>query len=396
MRPHIAEKLEKSDIKDVKISVVFKNLGQGLYTLFEPIIFFNILDHRFELVLLYYGLQSFYYATFAHVGARIMGKIGIKKNLIWGTIFLILYCLTILSVSNLGLSLASSPVLTIFAFIILATIATTYQSFYWPAFHTDLSLFMRRRESGKNIGTFYLIGQLTSVVAPIAGAIILIKLSLTHLITLEVLLLLISAIPLLTGPDERPHSSLTFKGFLKFLFSTKRIKYYLPFYAEGINAYIASVFWGLFVYTVLENILDLGLIASGVSLFTGIFVFTLGYLIDKKKHLKTKILRIGVTTSSIGWIIKGLPTSGLFFFVADNIQKFGDMVARIPFEKAMYNRFKSIKSLADEYVVLREMAYHIGGGLIMIILAIIVWQFNYLYSAFIVAAISSLVYLFMR
>ncbi|MBU0976320.1 MAG: MFS transporter [Patescibacteria group bacterium] len=396
MRPHIAEKLGKSDIKDVKLSVIFKNLGQGLYNIFEPIIFYNILDHRFELVLLYYGIQSFYYAALAHIGARVMGKIGIKKNLIWGTLFLIFYCLTILYFSNLDITLATNPGLTILAFCTLATIASAYQSLYWPAFHTDLSLFMRRKESGKNIGTFYLIGQMTSVIGPILGALILLNLSLTHLITLEVLLLLISTLPLIRGPDEHPHSSLSFGGFVKFLFSKKRFKYYLPFYAEGINGYIAGVFWGLFVYTILQNILDLGLIASGVSLFTGLFVFGLGYFIDKRKHLKDKILRIGVTTSSIGWIIKGLPTSGLFFFVADNIQKFGDIVARIPFEKVMYNRFKSIKSLADEYVVIREMAYHIGGGIIMIILAVIIWQFNLMYSAFIVAAISSLVYLLMR
>lgn len=396
MKPHVAGKLQKSDIKDIKVSVIFKNFGQALYALFEPIIFFNILDQRFELVLLYYGIQSLIYAITVHLGAKLMSKIGIKKNLVFGTVFLIIYYLLVLNFSNLGISLSSDTALVILSFSILAITCSIYQSLYWPAFHTDLSLFMRRRESGKNIGTFYLIGQFTSIVGPIAGALILSNLSLKVLIILQVMALIISIIPLLFGPDEKPKVSLTFKGFLSELLKKREFKFYLPFHAEGINGYIGAVFWGLFVYTILGSIMDLGMIASGVSLFTGVFVYILGYTIDKKKHLKDKILRIGVTTSSLGWIIKSFPTSGVFFFIADNIQKFGDSVARIPYEKTMYNRFKNTKSLADEYVVLREMAYHIGGGLMMILLAFVIWQFNLVQSAFIVAAISTLVYLFMK
>jgi hypothetical protein len=122
----------------------------------------------------------------------------------------------------------------------------------------------------------------------------------------------------------------------------------------------------------------------------------LGKAIDKKKGVEKTALRLGVATTAVGWIVKGLPTSSLMFFFTDNMQKIGHVVTRIPYEKKIYSRFRNTKSLADEYVITREMAYNIGGGLIMIVLGILISQFNLVYIVFIVAALSSLVYLSVR
>lgn len=396
MKIHIAQKLQKSNVNDVKLSVLFKNFGQSLFGTFEPIIFYHILDQRLELVLLYYGLQSFLYAAVVHDGAKIMSRIGIKKNMIYATMALVAYNIFMVIFTGFNLTLDSNTPETIVGFIILALICAIYQMLYWPGFHTDLSLYMKKEDSAKDISSFYFIGQATSIIAPLVGGIILVKIGTPILMSFVAFFTLLSIFPLLKGPDEKPTVSLSFKEFLKEVLNRKQLKYYLPFYAEGINGYIGGVFWALFVYTILQSIVDLGLLASGVALFTGIFVLTLGHLVDKHKKIGEKALKVGVTTTSLGWLLKGLPSSGFSFFIADNIQRFGSSIISIPYQKTMYKRFKTIKSFADEYVVIREMAYHIGGGIIMLLLGLIISQFNLFYAAFIVAALSSTVFLTMR
>lgn len=396
MKIHIARKLAKSNVNSIKLSVLFKDFGQSLFGTFEPIIFYNILNQRLELVLLYYGLQSFLYALVVHDGAKIMSKIGIKKNMMYATIALIAYNIFMVVFTGCKLTLSLDAFETIVGFIILGIICAIYQMLYWPGFHTDLSLYMKKEDSAKHISNFYFIGQATSIFAPLLGGLILVKLGAPLLMILVTLFTLLSIFPLRSGADEKPTVSLTFKEFLKEISSRKKVKDYLPFYAEGINGYIGGVFWGLFVYTILNNIMDLGFLASGVALFTGIFVLILGSFIDKHKKISERALKVGVTTTSLGWLLKGLPSSGISFFIADNIQKFGSSIISIPYQKVMYKRFKSIKSFADEYVVIREMAYHMGGGIIMLFLALIISQTNLMYSAFIVAAISSVVFLSMR
>lgn len=325
-----------------------------------------------------------------------MSKIGVKKNMIFATIALAAYNIFMLIFAGCKLTLAANRVETILGFIILGITCVIYQLLYWPGFHTDLSLYMKSKSSAKELSIIYFIGQITSIFAPLLGGIMLIKAGTSILMMVVTLFTLSSIIPLLNGLTEKPTISLSFKEFLKEISSRKRLKYYLPFYAEGIRGYIGGVFWGLFIYTILHSIMDLGLITSGVALFTGIFALFLGRLIDKHKKVKDRALKIGTVTSSVGWILKGLPINGFSFFLADNIQKFGDSVVNIPYAKTMYKRFKNIKSFTDEYVVIREMCYHIGGGVVMIFLGLIIAKFNFQYVAFIVAALSSTVLLLMR
>jgi len=396
MKRHIAKKLKKSKVNDIKLSILFKDFGQLLFTVYEPIIFYQFLGKRIEFVMIYYGLQSIMYALLARDGAKVMAKIGIKKNMIFATFILIAYNLILLMFADRDLSILTSPGETTIWFAILAILCSIYQALYWPAFHTDLSLYMENKNSGKDIGAFYFIDLVSSIIAPVLGGIVLLKAGTSILIYISVFFIFISIFPLFKGPDSKPKVSFTFKEFLGQIFHKQNIKSYLPFFAEGTNAYISSIFWPLFVFSIISSVLDLGLLVSGVSLFTAITVLILGHLLDKNDDAKDKVLKLGVTTSSLGWLIKGLQTSPITFFIADNIQQFGDSVVSIPFEKTMYKRFKDIKSLADEYVVIREMIYHFSGAFIMFLLAFLIWRFNIIYSAFIIASISYLFYLLMK
>ncbi len=393
MKYYIYNKLQKSRLFDIKLSVTLKNLGQSFYGVFEPIIFYKILGERVEYVLLYYGLQSLLYALLVNQGAKIMSRIGIKKSLIIGTLLLMLYNIFLIYFLGCGINLDNYKNILILGFFITALNCSLYQTFYWPAFHTDLSLFLKEGSSGKNLGVLFFIGQCASIVGPVIGGIILQNSNLNILFFLQIIFLTLSVVPLFFGPDEKPETSYKFKDYIKELFNIKKIKNYLPFFAEGIKGYINSTFWGLFIYTVLESVIDVGLLTAGVSFFTALFVVLLGKIIDKRRFLKNKLLGIGVFIASFGWIIKGVSINNIFYFIADNVQKFGDSIVQIPYQKTMYKRFKNVRSLADEYVTIREMAYHIGGGVIIILLALIIYSTNLSYSAFIVAAFSYVIML---
>lgn len=79
MKIHVAQKLQRDRIKGIKISILLKNFGQSLLGIFEPVIFYNILDQRFELVLYYYGIKSFLYAMLYTTGQKLCQRLELKK-----------------------------------------------------------------------------------------------------------------------------------------------------------------------------------------------------------------------------------------------------------------------------------------------------------------------------
>ncbi len=390
------EKLKTGGVKDIQLSVIFKNLGQSLYATFEPIIFFLMLNKRIELVLLYYGIQSLLFATTVSFGTHVMTKLGVKKNMIIGTVLMIIYRIILIIASNEDINLSDHPTQTLVTFTVLGTILAAYQTLYWPGFHTNLSLFMKKKSSGKEVAIFKVIGQISSILGPAIGGIILFNQGTVVLVICSAILLSISAIPLFFGPDIKNEVSLSFRQFASETFKKKNFRLYLPFHAEGVLGYINAIFWNLFIFINLKNVLDVGFLSSGVSLFTAIVLIVLGWGIDNRRKIGRHVLTIGTVTNAIGWLLKGIPSSGVSFFIVDNIQKFGNSIVRIPYEKNMYSRFRNRKDFADEYVTLREIAYHTSGGIIMILLAILMATTDLLYTAFIVAAISSLTYLLMR
>jgi len=392
----VQEESSPSKTHDIKTSILFKDFGQALFFLYEPIIFYNFLGKRIELVLLYYGLQILLYALCVSDGAKIMSKIGIKKSMIFATFFLILYNAVLLYFSKQNLTINSAPLNSVIWFGLLAIICTIYQMLYWPSFYTDISLFMKNEQSGRDIGKIYFFMEITYIIAPIIGGFILVKFGIITLLIFSSIITSLSVIPLFKGENQKPSIILNFKQIIRELFNKDKITYLLPFYAEGISECINNIFWGLFVYLIVGNIMELGFLSSGVALFTAAFVLIIGRIIDKYRNSHNKILRVGVITSSVGWLLKGLPVSTILFFVFDNIQKFGNSIVRVPFEKTMYKRFKYKLNLADEYVVLREVAYSISGGLSLILLAFIIWKFNFTYAAFIIASISTTIYLLMK
>lgn len=395
MKRHIRQKLIHSNMVAVKWSVVLKSFGQSMYWIFEPILFYKMFGDNFTLVLLFYGVQSLLYALTVRLGARCMSLMGIKVNLIVGTFFLFVTGIVTYFMfgSNLVLGVNTSEVIAYV--IVFLSVWLLSQIFYWPAFNTDLSLFMDRQSSGKELGLFLFIGEITGIAGPIVGASLLTFSTVKMLMVLELLFILFSIIPLFWVLNEKPRFNMSFKQLIRELRNKKNLFYYLPFYADGVNNYINDIIWGLFLYLTLNSFMNVGWITAVVSLCTGIFVLLIGILIDKRKKIGNELFTGGVFVASVGWLIKGLPGTGMFYMVVDNIQKFGESMLNVPFDKLLYARFQNTKSLADEYVVIREMAYHFAGAGIMFFLALFAGLFEVSHIAFVIASITSLMYLLM-
>lgn len=374
-------------LKQLTKSLIGKSFGQSIYTTFEAILFYKIFNENLSYVLYYYGIRGILYALINPIGGFLLSKIGTKGNLILGTIFLIL-----IRVVFHFTTLQTNPILVLAGMILLGITITGYQASYWPAYHVIICLFGEKKKTGSTIGAIYLLTNIIAVISPIIGALIIEYMGTMYLFMASIIFILFSLIPLNKMDNHKTRIDLKYGSIMKEVFSVKNR---LPFYVEGISGYINGVFWGLYLYIILQSVISIGIIASLVTLITGIIMFYIGKIIDKNKKLRKRFLAFGTALSTIGHLLKGSTLGIIPIFIYDNLQKIGDNIRKVPYDTLTYKNIKvSHRDLIDEMVVIREVAYHSVGGLCMIIIGLMVTYFDNLYIIFIIAAVNSLLHLY--
>lgn len=374
-KPHIHHTLVKyfrhKELDELYLSVFLKSFASSLISIFVPIYLllsgFGIRD-----VALYYIV---YYASVTFLVPFCMlinSKIGIKKTMAVGTFILIIFYF-MLGYVDKGLPYP-------FAAMTFAIAV----AFYYPAFHIEFTRAVVRKQEGTETSVLKIIAILCATFAPLIGSLFIAKISFGFLFILVSVLLFISAMPLFFTPDYYvKFSRISIRSIVHSDSKRKAIAYQ----SDGALNIVSGIFWPVFIFLTVKNIVSLGFIVSLTSLLLIVMIFRLGKLSDRSTK---KTLRLGVYTHASSWIIRLVLLSPFGLFLSNLFSSMTSSAIEIPFNKIIYEKAERAKDIAN-YFIFRE--FNLEFGRLVILFAAFITQS--LFWMFIASFFITFVYLIM-
>ena len=359
------------EMNEIYISVFLKTFAESFITLFIPI-YLIVLGYQLFDVALYYLVYFIVGGFVIPLGMVLNSKIGIEKTLGLGTFLIILYYY-ILGFMESGLS-----------YVIVALFYGLSTGIYFSAFHIEFAKSFSRKRGGKELSVIRIIAIISGIIGPLVGSLFISNVSFVFLFRIVAVILFLSIIPLFFTKDfVVPFKRKPLREILRM--DTKRKA--LAYQASGIIALSSVVFWPLFIYFTLGDIVSLGIIISLSSLFTILVIAKIGRLADINRK---KVFKVGVLTHAPSWILRlfFLSPIGIFF---SNLYSYITIAAiDISFNKKIYRQAKEAKDICN-YFLFREIHLQLG----RIIILCIVMLTNSLILMFVLSFFITFGYLFM-
>jgi len=356
-------------------------IASALLGIFLPIFLYELFNHNFRAVVVYYGLGYFLYGLTVALGGKFLNKFGFRRALRVSVFLGALFYVIFYFIDQYNLKY-----LIPFSIIVL----TFYRLSYWLPYHIDFAKFTDKKDRGRQVGLVEATRSAFQVFAPLIAGFIVLRFSFDVLFIITIILFFTSGIPYLTIPLTREKFSWTLKQTWQQFFSRKRRKMVLAYMAFGAENVITLVVWPIFIYQLLKgNYFNVGAISTLIIGTTVITQLILGRYIDLKTS-KEKVLGWGSFFYSLGWLIKIFITTAFQIFVVGTYHSIAHIFFRTPFDALSYEISADQGHYVDEFTVLREMASMFGRSLMAILVILVSFCFS-IQWIFILAALAAIV-----
>lgn len=334
------------ELDELYLSVFLKSFAQSFISIFVPIYFLSI-GYTFFDITLYYLI---YYASISFIMpfTRILNsKLGVKKTMALGIFTLIFYYFCL---NYLQYGLSYYPVALIYAISV---------SLYFSAFHLEFTRSAIKKEEGKEVSIIKAIPIISAILGPLIGSLFIAKTSFTFLFGLVSVILFFSIIPLFFSKDFKvPLNKFSFKRVLRMGSTRKAVAYQ----STGVLNIVSVIFWPLFIYLTMKDIVSLGAIVSMTSFLTIFIIIYIGRLADKDNK---KALKFGVYSHAPSWILRIFLLSPFGLFVSNFFSSATSSILDISFKKIIYAKARKTKYIVD-YFLFREFNLELGRVLILL------------------------------
>jgi hypothetical protein len=178
------------------------------------------------------------------------------------------------------------------------------KAFHWIALHSEFATDSSEDHRGKDSGRILGLPRISKAIAPFAGGVIMASLGFGGLVTVTVVFLALSALPLMASKDHRdpePYS-------LSAIRSVKHLKYGALFYLRGLGIAAGYYLFPLFVALVVSGKaggeVNAGLVSSLANVGMAGFTILLGSKADKVDT--KKMIFAGAVLSGLLFVARGL------------------------------------------------------------------------------------------
>lgn len=333
----------KKEIRGFYVSNAIKSFAESFVKIFIPI---YLLTLGYELR----DVAFFYFVYFSTVGFTMpffmnLGyRIGLKKVLTIGTFFYIVYYL-LLNLLNGGFDISYIPIAIVYGLSV---------SLYFSSYHIIFSKCADGKSEAKKFSLLKILVLLTGTAGPLLGALFISNLSFHILFIIVSVFFFLSLLPLYQTEDYKTRHKPDKSVFKIFKQDTKEKG--LAYQASAVLVIATEVFWPIFIYNILKELVSLGAIITISSFITVLVLVFLGKVADKDEN---KTLKIGVFFYSFSWITRMLFISPLGIFLNNFYASLSSLAIEVPFSKKIYHEADKSKNIAN-YFLFREWNLEIG------------------------------------
>jgi len=362
------------DLIALYISRTLMRISLGVLGVFLPIFFFKEFGYDLQLVIAIYVSLFGISLLLTPLSARLLGVIGTRKMIMLGLVF------SVLSICALYYFPANPTYATIAYILFVAT----YKALYWIPYHVDFSHALDKKMRGQQLAILGNIASIVLVAVPMIGGFLITNAGFSVVFVISIIIMLGSLIPLWFMNDAYEQYSWNYIDSFKHLFARGNRSLFLAHSANGAQGIAISVFWPIYVFTLLdERFTALGIIASLTIVAVMGLRWLVGTLFDTWSH--KRMLVVGVLLATTGWVTKIFVQTPFQIFAADSYHNFGQTVNTLSFDATTYEQSADNGRYVDEYTALKEMALSVGRIVMLLIMAVSVATFG-IRLAFILAA----------
>lgn len=320
---HKLYKMLHSDFGMFDFSIWIHVFARSLVAIFIPI-FLLQMGFLIEEVLLYYIILHLTNIPLNFWAGWLTRKIGARKVIIIGVVFLILFFGTLynLTMGNWWL------------LALMAVFASLYDAHYWVA---HIFFFMKCSKKDDNVTTdasaLSIVKQFAGILAPFFGALVLIFFTQKVLLGLSILILCLSFWPLfkIKDIDDKPKGK--GKTIKEFFNNWETSKEYLFLALYSIHSSVESILWPIFIFMLFESLESVAALPIIISLSTIVFTYLTSH-IDKKN--RNTMIALGAVLISITWIFRMYTDSTIFYYFSVFLVAFFTILITLPLDSQMF------------------------------------------------------------
>jgi len=337
------------------------------------------------------------------------------NGLIWGLLYFMLRSLgtlifssllikTIFSRLHLNRSILLSLVVEIveivlwllsaqnlYLMLVAGLVAGLKVTLYWIPYHVYFVRKFKGGTYGKNIGIRFFLEKFLTGVAPLFGGLIIASLGFNFLFMMSILILLLSALPILLTIHEWKHQEHSIPNILRDFVFNKRYKFMtLGFIGENTELSIYTVAWPILLYIGIASFVKIGALTSITTIISAFMAVAAGKAIDK---YGTKLIHgVGVFINTILHIPRVFVRTAFSLYAIDIVDRLNSQFYTIPNIVLSYEKAKRNDRPTD-FIIYRELTIHTVITVVCAVLAITLSLVDVWRWIFLVAALgSSLVY----
>jgi MFS family permease len=313
----------KRELKELYFFTLLYSFASSLILIFEPI-FFYAEGFSLAIIACYYAAHYLLYLILLPGGAMFAGKFGLERSLAVSMPLFIIYFLMLASVPKM-------PELFYLAWIVL----TIFKTFFWPAYHAEISKFGDSKNRGTEISWFYAISRGAGVLGPMIGGLIITAFGFPVLFVLTAGLALFSVVPLLRTKERFRPRSIKYSDPWKIIWRRKEIALRWGMAGWGSH-FINTVFWPIFMFIVLGAANVLGFLVSLNVLVMTLLGFFVGEMSDRWS--RRKVIRMHMPFFALGCLLRPLAYSPVSVLLIDLLAKTSFIGVHIPMWHRLYSR----------------------------------------------------------
>lgn len=195
--------------------------------------------------------------------------------------------------------------------------------FYWIARHSVIAQDSSDKNIGKQIGLMSLLENISGVLGPVAGGLIIMKWGFGWLYAVALVILVFSVLPLFLMPHHIHRNGVSLHGYLMWIKGRQFFHQAVSFVGRAINNYSGVILWPLAVSMMG---IDLSVMGGIFSLVTGIAMLVryFGGILFDKLHDKggyedERVFGLAAVGESVSWILRIFVGSALGVVLVDGI-----------------------------------------------------------------------------
>lgn len=366
----------RKEIGELYASSAISNFALSLVMLFEPIFLYVVLHFSVTKILGFFAVVYAVYILAIPLGGKVASIYGYRHCIALSVPFQIFYWLALLAST-------SHPN----AAFVAAAVFGIQKTFYWPGFHSVMARYTQSEQMGRAFGASYAIVSLANIAGPMVGGLISQRFGLAGGFFAAAIVYCFSIFPLLMAKEIFVPKVYHFRDTLE-LYRTDPRKF-LGYMGFGEELLFLTV-WPIFIYTVVKNYGDVGVLVTAASLVAAALALVVGKITDQ--YTKRILVRIGAFFTALIWLARFVATTSLNTFSIDALARTAKETYFIPLSTLTYLRAEATHIVP--YAVFFEQSLAVG-KLLACLLGMLLFSLTGSFMLlFILAALFSLLYMY--